>query len=555
MTCYILIHFDIWPSLERDHLDHERLTELQFSSLYSCSSPQLRFSTWRNRDLEVHHRENGLPDAVSRGALKRARLDHLDLSTPYGPLFDTIEVELLDGKKARYPAVAPVAFLHGVLKRCSGFRSYFESALRATPATLQEPWRISLYVDEVLPGNALKVTNERKLVAFYLLVFPGAWPTGAFRSIVVSRPVCQEFKREAHQGWSEPDHVQNIGALLQTWRRSPVRNPVWNSGKCTQRVLWSLLTKLRSKQSLASRGQVEPCRASGVPMSLRTIAILISMTHLALWCPLAWWPCQVASNILMRASGKNANLLANEHGTRNRKQFGELEQSVGLTFDPLGMLWSNQFSDVGVMDVACFDWMHCYVVSGIFHTEVGYMMEALPDQITNSMVHDFSSAISWPHSSKSRGTTGYKASDKRSISSGELKCSASEALSLYPALRAFISEKVDHTAPAYLSFIALCSVLDVLQLSRKSEIDPGKLLSLVEAHLGHRLVAYGPKSFQPKVHFSLHLSRQLEKHGLLVACWVHERKHKELKRFANNMHQATSSTSWENGLLEDVVLT
>ena len=133
-------------------------------------------------------------------------------------------------------------------------------------------------------------------------------------------------------------------------------------------------------------------------------------------------------------------------------------------------------------------------VSGIFHTEVGYMMEALSDQITNSMVHDFLSTIAWPHSSKSRATTGHKAFDKRSNSSGELKCSASEALSLYPALRAFISEKVDHTAPAYLSFIALCSALDVLQLSRKSEIDPGKLLSLVvEAHLGHRLVAYGPK--------------------------------------------------------------
>ena len=237
-------------------------------------------------------RENGLPDAVSRGALKRARLDHLDLSTPYGPLFDTIEVELLDGKKARYPAVVPVAFLHGVLKRCSGFRSYFESALRATPATLQEPWRISLYVDEVLPGNALKVTNERKLVAFYWSFLEHGRRVHSealwFHVLSVRSSSVKRIKAGVSQIMSKilelffrPGVDLRYGIQFEIPGNAP--------SMFFARLGMIIADEAALKAVFSFKG------ASGTMMCFRcsnvvahNIAILISMTHLALWRPLAW---------------------------------------------------------------------------------------------------------------------------------------------------------------------------------------------------------------------------------------------------------------------------
>lgn len=47
--------------------------------------------------------------------------------------------------------------------------------------------------------------------------------------------------------------------------------------------------------------------------------------------------------------------------------------------------------------------------------------------------------------------------------------------------------------------------------------------------------------FLPKHHYSLHLPSQCAQHETLVSCWVHERKHKEIKRHANLI-----TNTWSN---------
>ena len=75
-----------------------------------------------------------------------------------------------------------------------------------------------------------------------------------------------------------------------------------------------------------------------------------------------------------------------------------------------------------------------------------------------------------------------------------------------------------------------------------------------QSHLHHRLAAYGAAAFPPKAHYSHHLADQLRRHGALVSLWTHERKHKELKKWANQSHNVSKGSSWERGLLEEVVL-
>ena len=42
--------------------------------------------------------------------------------------------------------------------------------------------------------------------------------------------------------------------------------------------------------------------------------------------------------------------------------------------------------------------------------------------------------------------------------------------------------------------------------------------------------SYGVDSYLPKHHYSVHLPSQLERFGLVPSCFVHERRHKILKR-------------------------
>ena len=122
----------------------------------------------------------------------------------------------------------------------------------------------------------------------------------------------------------------------------------------------------------------------------------------------------------------------------------------------------------------------------------------------------------------------------------DFKCSASEGLACFPVLRAFL-QTVYHrirSAPARSCaqcFFALCEVLDLLQVSATGQLNAGVLDAALRKHFQLYLGAYGAEAVLPKGHFALHLPDSLRRHGLLLSCFVHERRHKEVKRFANQL--------------------
>ena len=102
-------------------------------------------------------------------------------------------------------------------------------------------------------------------------------------------------------------------------------------------------------------------------------------------------------------------------------------------------------------------------------------------------------------------------------------------------------------------YIYLCQVLDLLQKVATGSVQPNELRRAIKAHLDCFLITYPEASFLPKAHLALHLAMQMEKHGCLLNCFVHERRHKELKRYANQ--QMSSQKGSEKGLLQEVFLT
>ena len=233
------------------------------------------------------------------------------------------------------------------------------------------------------------------------------------------------------------------------------------------------------------------------------------------------------------------------------------------------------------------------------------------------MIHAYVADVKFPSKIVSKGGSGAQVFRGRAAGSGEIKASASEGLNLYTVLRAadmvphphghlakcvprlqFVSSTpcLVHTyiyiyihtvslnpclygkavstfflrksmrtvgegqvASGFcphqvMSYNALAAVLDLLVETRSRPVCPDALQAAVQSHLHHRLAAYGAAAFPPKAHYSHHLADQLRRHGALVSLWTHERKHKELKKWANQSHNASKGSSWERGLLEEVVL-
>ena len=72
-------------------------------------------------------------------------------------------------------------------------------------------------------------------------------------------------------------------------------------------------------------------------------------------------------------------------------------------------------------------------------------------------------------------------------------------------------------------------------------------------HYAAHVVAYGYALFVPKHHFMLHLPRQLARFSFLIACFVHERKHKVAKRWAVPLCIA-KQRSYDRTLLEECTM-
>ena len=67
--------------------------------------------------------------------------------------------------------------------------------------------------------------------------------------------------------------------------------------------------------------------------------------------------------------------------------------------------------------------------------------------------------------------------------------------------------------------------------------------------------AWATEPFTPKLHWLLHYSDELQAHGTLFSCFVHERKHKVIKRYGNpiaNMRVADRSDGFEESVMNEV---
>ena len=110
--------------------------------------------------------------------------------------------------------------------------------------------------------------------------------------------------------------------------------------------------------------------------------------------------------------------------------------------------------------------------------------------------------------------------------------------------------RTGHAVPACGAFITLCDLLDLFTSCARGVVTPLMMRRRVHLFLDAFVAAFGVQSMIPKCHWLLHFARHLERWGNLLACFVTERKHKMLKRYANDLD---NTSHFERSLMAEVV--
>ena len=122
--------------------------------------------------------------------------------------------------------------------------------------------------------------------------------------------------------------------------------------------------------------------------------------------------------------------------------------------------------------------------------------------------------------------------------SNQMKCTASEMLSVLPIIVLFCMSEVIGTVACTTescALIALGDLVDALQGAAFGFTTPDELRCRVRALLRYCYEAGWRNFMVPKFHWLHHYARHLARFGFLPTCWVHERKHRFIKRYADDI--------------------
>ena len=482
-----------------------------------------------------------VPEASSRQTLKRAREREVDVATPHGPIMTEMQLPLENGGflSARYCDLA--AYLHHTVATCEGWGHFFEDRLEQAEGG-QSGWQMIVYADEVSPGNQLRKDNRRKFWAVY-----ASWKElgGLALSKEASWNIILTLRSnrcaQVVGGFSTVmRHLVNT--LLRFETGVQLRLPSGKLYMFQSKIAVSLADEGALKHSWQFKGAAGtlPCFLCRNVLDKHTGQA--STTNVTIGChdPSRF---QKHTNSSLKA---NVRYIAQECRAAGAKKdhMERVQQCLGLNYVPTGLLfWDKVWDCMPPVDVLMFDWMHIYLVHGCFQLEVSLLTQALPWRAGDWEVE--MRKYIWPKRLGSRSSaTGALVFDK--YKDWDFKCGASEGLSCYRVLRNIVAQmdvskggrRVDSkkASAARKSFLMLCRVLDMLPDTVHGPSQADELEKSCSEHLDLFKKAYGGEEHvRPKHHMAQHLGSMLRSHGNLYSCFVHERKHKEIKRIADDI--------------------
>ena len=504
-----------------------------------------------------------MPELVGRKEIRQARDKQVDAKTEYGLVLMTLSLECIVGTYIDMYVLNPFAQLW-VAAQCEGFSLLLEETLRNHPCSADEPWNVILYSDEVVPGNQLSFHNLRKCWVVYfsflefgpqILSHEDSWfCTAAERSDRVKTMVGgmgQVFREILKLFFtSESPVVHNFmtsgvkvnlfnGASVRIWARLKM---VLQDGGAHKHV-FMLKGDGGHKFCVACRNLFS--ETSGI-VGEDDEEILTCNLHFA-------HEMDFASDADVRGTVQR---LANV-ATNRPAELKNREIACGFNHNKCNMLLEPSLDEVVLpVSVMAHDWMHTFVVHGVWNTIMFLLLSCLGASAHVQVIGDFVKEWIFPKRLRINSDTLADAFSERrwksSTKAKYFKCTASDAMSLYAIVAVFfhcVYLRAGEHVEECVAYLALCDVLDLLVMVALGVVTADKLEQQIDAFLAACIKAGWRAYMHPKFHWCVHLARELRIFGILLTCWVHERKHKIVKQYTNNQR---NTRKYEHSVLAEV---
>jgi hypothetical protein len=514
-------------------------------------------------------RDEPLPMVTRRDDLRSARALIPRRETPYGTVHQTIPLPRDDvvGGIFEVEVQSPWPMLHEVCAASPGLSLLIKQTLQRSGApTPSRPWKVCLYSDEVDPGDPLLGKHARKFQACYwsILDFGAAalsheelWFTVCTVRATIVKDVVGRMSgvmgallRHMFCGLHDP----KMAGILVHLHGEP--NPV--------RLFIDFGMMTGDEASIQA---VNLTRGASGEMPCMFCMNLKSKRSLDLVHDRAGYFVSSTETDLSKIKYHSDETVCAIHSKLQQKhdveepgQFVTTQKQLGFTYSIGSILLCPLLKTIyKPVSATVYDWMHCMLLEGVFSITVGEMMAELrPFKVAYQDLGEFVSKWTWPSRISTKAATGkdvFKpAKFKGWYKDVKFKTTASESLSLYPIMSVFFAEEKArhplHDTGGITCFFLCCDVLDALQKVSRKRCTPEELAEVIVRFLKFFKLKFGEDPMTPKFHYIIHLPQMLRDHSIIFPCFVHERKHRELKRYAGMLRN--TSCDFERSLLEDI---
>ena len=507
-------------------------------------------------------KDNDISDiAATRKGIQLAR-DAKLADTPFGPQLTTQAVKGTSPSEDKTVVlVNPAAYLYNAYKAGGGFFDHLNACAAKHPSSVESPWRLAVYADEVVPGNALAASNSRKVWVVYFsflelgqLSNENCWcpiaaePTQGLK--LVSAGISQVVKIIIKTFFGLLDYDMRGGVQLEGPTGERIRlfatlSMLLQDG-AAQKLIWCCKGESGTKPCMLCRNLV-------------TASSGLASASCGLTADMFKDVALPATNTSIRDIIK---ALDRFKVTETVGDFKRRQQACGFTWQRDGLLNDNSLEDlVHPADQFCHDWMHGLCSSGVCNIIIFLLLmhvQTLRPTIWSAL-RDYLLTWTWPESANFKNARRDLFSDaqvKSYKSAKHIKCSASEMLSILPVLSFYVCtvlRKIPGICTAACDALdRLADLVDALLAVRHSpdRISPEYVRSCVRTMLDACLAAGWEAWMTPKFHWCMHFHRHLRNWGVLPTCWVHERKHKLAKRYGEDIF---NTVAYNKSVLSEVL--
>ena len=482
--------------------------------------------------------------ACSASSVARAVQADLDVSTPYGPCMQQLQLRKSGGGTFDWTACHPAALLTYLCKSAPAFEQFLIEKLETVPCSQARPWDIAVFFDECSPGNLLRTDQTRKSMLLYFGVV--SW--GVQIMSKENNWLLLGLMR-AKQLANIPGRLSGLlNVVLSTWffgahSASEVGWTVWTSdGRVLGPIFFRLKFLVGDEDGMRAAWKVKG--SSGDILCMFCKNVVRTGSELAEFDDYLHDATETNTGFFDTHTDDSWYACCEKLRRTAARDLAREEMVLGLHYDEAALMFSAPLRrHIGPITSTMLDFSHIWFVHGIFHFELTQFLDATAAalRLRYNSIHDFVQCWMWPASEKNPPKQLFNAA--HAASEGGFKAGSSQCLSVYGVVRKFVRTCVpaDALLPEKASFFKMCTVVDGWLAYRDGIMQPAHYQlwhDQMAEHLHLFKTAYGKGACKPKHHATLHIKDMLDRFGALQTTMVHERKHKTFKEKAAHVKLA-----------------